>query len=120
MRDLRPACEPFVTLPADPIGVLGRVIAEAPPNDLPALLASLAALMAKIAARQMTTPAPSTDPPSATDENLSVDEASRRLGVSRSWLYKHARQLPFQVRIGRRLLFSAHGLERWTRQRQGR
>ena len=52
------------------------------------------------------------------DQNLSVKEAARRLGVSSAYLYKNARQLPFAIRIGRRLLFSAQGLDRWIRNRQ--
>jgi predicted DNA-binding transcriptional regulator AlpA len=50
-----------------------------------------------------------------TDQNLSAEDAARRLGVSADWLYKT--KLPFKVKIGRRVLFSATGLEKWNRQR---
>jgi predicted DNA-binding transcriptional regulator AlpA len=53
------------------------------------------------------------------DENLSAQEAARRLGMSTDWLYK-ANDLPFRIKIGRRVVFSARGLERWSRQRSGR
>jgi len=49
-----------------------------------------------------------------------VGEAATQLGVSVSWLYRRSSKLPFVVRIGRRLLFSARGLDRWNRQRTGR
>ncbi|MCP3995678.1 MAG: helix-turn-helix domain-containing protein [bacterium] len=52
------------------------------------------------------------------DENLSAAEAAKRLGVSRSWLYSNAHGLPFTRHIGRRVLFSAQGLDRWSRDRQ--
>lgn len=57
------------------------------------------------------------DPAEGDDRNLDVVEAARRLGISRDWLYKNAARLPFTVRIGRRVLFSAQGLERWNRGR---
>ena len=51
---------------------------------------------------------------------LTVEEAARTLGVSEDWLYRRAPRLPFTVRLGRVLRFSAEGLERYIRQRQGR
>ena len=53
----------------------------------------------------------------APEKNLSASEAARRLGMSRDWLYRNAGRLPFSVRIGRRVLFDARGLERWNRSR---
>jgi predicted DNA-binding transcriptional regulator AlpA len=56
---------------------------------------------------------------STDDENLSAGETARRLGLSKEWVYRHAKKLPFAVDTGsRRVLFSARGLERWNRQRQ--
>ena len=52
------------------------------------------------------------------DENMSVAETARRTGMSRSYLYKNADSLTFTVRIGKRVLFSARGLERWQKQQQ--
>jgi predicted DNA-binding transcriptional regulator AlpA len=56
----------------------------------------------------------------AQDRNLDVLEAAARLGVSKSWLYRHASKLPFVVRLGSRLLFSARGLDKWNQQQVGR
>ena len=52
----------------------------------------------------------------AQDQNLSVKEAARRLSVSPRYLYSHADEYPFTRRIGRRVLFSKRGLERWCRE----
>jgi len=54
------------------------------------------------------------------DSLLDVAAAAGRLGVSRDWLYHHARQLPFTVRNGRLLRFSSHGITRYIKSLQGR
>jgi predicted DNA-binding transcriptional regulator AlpA len=52
---------------------------------------------------------------------LDASETARRLAVSRDWVYRYGKTLPFAVRVGtRHLRFSSHGLERWLRARQGR
>ena len=86
------------------------------PEEIPEVIAALSTRMAaELARRGVASSAAGAGP----DENLSAQEAARRLGLSRDWLYRNAGELPFTVRIGRRLLFSARGLERWNRQRQG-
>jgi predicted DNA-binding transcriptional regulator AlpA len=54
------------------------------------------------------------------DQLLDTGEAARRLAVSRDWLYRNASKLPFTVRLGRGLRFSAQGLARYIRNRSGR
>lgn len=93
---------------------LEQVIAQSPVEQLPVLLAALSALAGRLAVRLLTVPERRQDAGVA-DENLSVEEAARRLGVSTEYLYRHAKRLPFTRRVGRRLLFSARGLERWNR-----
>jgi predicted DNA-binding transcriptional regulator AlpA len=97
---------------------LDRAIGEASPEERPALVVALAARLAQLAAASLTTPAPGTGRFVETDANLSAVEAARRLGISKDWLYRNAERLPFAVRIGRRVLFSARGLERWNAQRR--
>ena len=98
---------------------LDAIILDADGAMLPRLALALSARSGSVAARLLT--AGSEDGNKAIpDENLSVDEAARRLGMSRDWLYHNAKRLPFKVRIGRKLLFSASGLERWNRQRQAK
>jgi predicted DNA-binding transcriptional regulator AlpA len=60
-----------------------------------------------------------TAPPPAqsqADELLSAPEAGRRLGISQDYLYRHHSDFPFTRRLGRRLLFSALGIEKYIRQ----
>ena len=55
---------------------------------------------------------------SKSDTLLNVEEASERLGVSKDWLYRHAKELPFKKRIGpRQLRFSEAGIEKYIRHR---
>ncbi|MFI5396595.1 MAG: helix-turn-helix transcriptional regulator [Candidatus Binatia bacterium] len=55
------------------------------------------------------------------DRLLDVRAAAERLSVSRDWLYHHARELPFTVREGERLLrFSSQGIDRYIRMHQNR
>jgi len=53
------------------------------------------------------------------DRLLTAKEAANTLACSIDWLYRHARQLPFTVRQGRSVKFSAQGIERYIRQRRG-
>jgi excisionase family DNA binding protein len=53
------------------------------------------------------------------DRLLTVEDASHRLGVSKDYLYRYSQELPFTKRIGRKLLFSNAGIDRYIRQRDG-
>jgi excisionase family DNA binding protein len=104
-----------------PLEAIRQAIHEGRPEDLPGLAAVLSALTteATLAVAGRLAVASRNPQPALPDENLSAPEAARRLGVSLDWVYKNAKQLP-SVRIGRRLLFPARGLERWNRQRVNR
>ncbi len=97
---------------------LAGLVEGTPAAELPQLIGDLEAARATAWAR-LTAPAPDQVPPVVTHEarNLDVTEAARRLGMSREWLYRHAAELPFAVRIGRRLVFDSVALERWNRKR---
>jgi excisionase family DNA binding protein len=105
---------------------LARLVAEAAVEELPALIGRLEAAKATawarlVAALGRNSPAaPNGNGRADLDQNLSVGEAAGRLGVSKDYLYRHAEKLPFTVRIGRKLLFSARGLEKWNTQKQRR
>lgn len=105
-----------------PAGILARqlvrAVSEAPAEELPALVGTLAQAQALALAR-LTTPHPSDHSADARDGNISVEEAARRLGISPSYIYKNAKSLPFVVRIGRRLVCSPSRLEKWGRARAG-
>jgi hypothetical protein len=93
------------------------LVARARAEDLPRLIGDLEAAKAAAFAR-LTSPATSARPTSPAD-NVSVDEAAKRLGVSAAYVYKNAATLPFVVRIGRRVVCDSAALERWARQRPG-
>ena len=53
------------------------------------------------------------------DELLTIEEAAQRLRTSEDWLYRHANNLPFAVRLGKgQLRFSSRGITRWVALRQ--
>jgi excisionase family DNA binding protein len=54
------------------------------------------------------------------DRLLGVKEAAATFGMSRDYLYRHSSKLPFTVRVGRKVLFSKAGIERYIRQHSGR
>jgi predicted DNA-binding transcriptional regulator AlpA len=95
---------------------LARVVAAAPRDQLPQIIGELE--RAKAAAWMAMQAQPVTTAPPTVDRNISADEAAQRLGMSKDWLYKNAEHLPFAVRIGRRVLFSTKGMERWSAKRR--
>lgn len=54
------------------------------------------------------------------DRLLGIEEAARRLSVTTDWLYRRSRSLPFTVRQGRGLRFSAAGISAYIKARAGR
>ncbi len=82
-----------------------------------ALLLQASALVLALAARAGDSP---NGNPEA-DRLLTVEEVAKKLGTSREWVYRRAAGLPFTVRLGSRLRFSAQGLDKYLRvHRQGR
>jgi predicted DNA-binding transcriptional regulator AlpA len=58
--------------------------------------------------------APPPVPGSGPDDLLTLDETAAVLRVSRRWLYRHARQLPFARKLSPKVLrFSRSGAARW-------
>jgi excisionase family DNA binding protein len=94
------------------------MVADASADELPALIGRLEAAKAAAWARLTVQTLPSRNDRPDADRNLSVEQAAHRLGVSKDYLYRHAERFPFTLRIGRRLLFSARGLDKWTAQKQ--
>lgn len=89
-----------------------RIVArELQAEELPAFIGALESVKATAWAR-LAAPAPTQEH----DELLSVEVAAERLGVSRDYLYRHSREYPFTRRQGRKLLFSALGIEKHIRQ----
>ncbi len=101
---------------------LEKTLTEAPAESVPALLGDLERLRAGLWAKLVT---PSTNsnahpvPPSETDKLLSPENAAALLGVKVTWLYRHAKTLPFARKLSRKVLrFSEAGLRRWQATRR--
>jgi predicted DNA-binding transcriptional regulator AlpA len=96
---------------------LRRLVEATPAQELPQLIGELEAAKAvawsRLTARAEDTP----ELRHAEARNLDIGEAAKRLGMSRDWLYRHASELPFALRIGRRVVFDSVALERWNRRR---
>src|SRR3954466_12877569 len=78
-------------------------------DELPRLIGELAELSA-VAMARLTAPSPIASRP---DELLNVTDAAARLSLSADYLYRHHKTLPFARRMGRRLLFSSSGIEKY-------
>lgn len=86
---------------------------EAPREQLPRFLGELEEVRC-IAFGRLFVAQPVTE--TGPDRLLAIDEASRRLGVSKDYLYRNNKDLPFTRRIGRKLLFSSQGIESYVNQ----
>ena len=84
-------------------------------EELPDFIGELEAVKAAAWAR-LAAPSPAIH---EHDELLEVDAAAQRLGVSKDYLYRHSREYPFTRRQGRKLLFSALGIDKHIRQNKG-
>ena len=94
--------------------------ASVPVEQIPAVIGQLAALQLGLAARLLQGQ-DHADQLDRGDTLLRVGDAAKRLGMTKDYLYRHADQLPFTVRPGRRQLrFSSQGIDRYIKQRQGR
>lgn len=99
---------------------LGRLVGEISMDELPRLVGALVEAEERARLRLRVEAAGNSHRPDAdADVNLDAAEAARRLGLSKDYLYTNADRLPFVVKIGRRVLFSSRGLERWNRNRMG-
>ncbi len=122
MRGLRSSAGPSPRGPVEgsaaPDPGLGSGISNAVFDDvLDRLAADLADRIAQRLAERFDR-RPLTEP--AGDTLITVNEAARRLGTSRRWVYARANTLPFVRRLGRTVRVSAFDLERWMRaQRAG-
>ena len=95
---------------------LTTMVNGAKPADLPQLAAELGRALAVAIARATSAELPMPRAaPEASGPLLTVAQAAERLGVKRSWLYRHAKTLSFTRKLGHRTLrFDARALERWA------
>jgi predicted DNA-binding transcriptional regulator AlpA len=95
--------------------VLEEILEQArsvPVRDLPAFIGKLATANA-VAFSRLQSPSPQ---PRQADELLNVTQAAQRLNVSKGFLYRH--DFPFVRRMGKRLLYSAVGIEQYIKNRR--
>ena len=86
-----------------------RLAQVLPAEQLPQFLGELEEVRCTAIARLSTSgPVPATAP----DELLPIEEACRRLGMGKDYLYRNSKDFPFTRRMGRRLLFSSRGIEK--------
>lgn len=113
--------KPPVALPSlDAIATNPACAAELPPDAAHALLSRCVVALAALNGRLLAGTAASNGTPPEADRRLNVAEAAERLGMSRDYLYRHADTLPFTIRVGRSLGFSAAGIDKYLKQRTGR
>jgi hypothetical protein len=87
-----------------------------PAEQIPVLLARLAALQGALAARLLTTSIPAAAP--APEWALTADDVARRLGRSRRWVFRNAKRLPFVRRVSRKVIVADEAaLKRWIASR---
>jgi predicted DNA-binding transcriptional regulator AlpA len=82
------------------------------PAELPRFLGDLAEVAAT-AQQRLCAPAPV----QPADELLSVRQAAAKLGCSVDFLYKRG-SFPFARRLGRKLMFSSNGIEKYLREQR--
>src|SRR5437762_7579921 len=84
-----------------------------PSEQLPRFLGDLEEIRMTVLARF----APSPPAGATADQLLDIDEASRRLGMSKSFVYRNSSKFGFTRHIGRGLRFSRDGIERYIKAR---
>ena len=79
-------------------------------EELPHLLGELEEIRATAHARRAAPP-----PAGAPDRLMGIKEAAATLAVSPAYLYQNHNRYSFTRRMGKRLLFSRHGIEKYMR-----
>jgi hypothetical protein len=102
----------------DPFAALDAAIAAAGPQERGGLVVALSARLAALGAGLAQAPQPPVG--SVADEGLDVESGARRLSMSPRFIYRHADELPFVRRCGRRLVLSARGIDRYLAQKASR
>jgi predicted DNA-binding transcriptional regulator AlpA len=94
---------------------------QVPPEEAVALLVQIAALQVALLTAVSRSPTPVQREPERPepDRMLKVEEVMALTGLSRRWLYRNAKNLPFARRLSRKQLrFSRSGLTRWLATRR--
>lgn len=114
VRALTPRAQEWDRLAAG-LAQLEAALVDLPLERLPAAVGEIARVQAVLTLR-LSSAAGAREP----DRLVGIDEAARLLSIDEGTLYRKAKSLPFTVRLGRQLRFSAAGLDRYIREKQGR
>jgi excisionase family DNA binding protein len=90
-----------------------QLVFELRREQIPQILTDIASLVLAVATHLGSLPL--TNPKPNADHLLTVEQAAQQLAVSKDFLYRNAKSLPFAIRLGRTLRFSAIGIERYLR-----
>jgi excisionase family DNA binding protein len=90
-----------------------KIAQELPCDELPSLLGEIEQVRYTAIARLSV---PSHEPSSDPDQLLDVEEAAKRMSMSKDYLYRHKDKYPFTRREGRKVLFSSSGIDRYIKQ----
>jgi len=101
-------------------------VAEIPPDKIPALVAELAsqqstlsALQGALTARLLVSQASDATQDESKDRLLTAEGVAATLGVTKRWVQRRARRLPFARRISDHAIrYSESGLRRWMSNRK--
>ncbi|OGA02879.1 MAG: hypothetical protein A3I00_05835 [Betaproteobacteria bacterium RIFCSPLOWO2_02_FULL_64_12] len=84
-----------------------------------AVILQVAAVLTALSTPTVPTNGARPEPAPTDDRLLTADEAAAILGVTPTWLYRHAKTLPYTRRLSRKVLrFSEAGLRRWQAARR--
>ena len=101
-------------------------VAEIPVSQIPAVVAELTseqaallAILGMLTTRLLVHTSPPAD--ESNDRLLTADEVAEALGVTRRWVQRRARRLPFARRLSEHAVrYSESGLKRWMENRRMR
>lgn len=81
--------------------------------DRTGAVAPLAKLYEAVAADLAGVEGPDPAPPAGAVDLIPAAAAAKRLGVDRSWIYRHREELPFTVYVGARLMVNPVKLDKY-------
>jgi predicted DNA-binding transcriptional regulator AlpA len=110
---------PVVVPSLDALVVDPAKVAELLPEVAADLLVRVIGLQTALATRALGARSNGTQAPPEAEHYLAPEEAAALLGVTRRWLYRNAKRLPFARPLSRKVLrFSEPGLRQWQAQKR--
>ena len=99
--------------------LFNRSVDELTAAELSAHYIELQSRSAAVLVRMWSGAVSTSDQPAHDDQPLDADAIAAAIGQSRRWVFRHAKDLPFVVRTGRKgVVGSRAGLQRWLKARR--